>query len=141
MSAPLHDRQAAAGRQGAEFEKAVEILLLCQNWTIQERHWREPTINVEIDFVATDPSGETWWIECKGSWESPTVNGLERTDTLKKAIGSAALLRLLDERKRYMVITSHLPRVGTAGEQWLQRAFEAYFDAVEVVGFGQGATQ
>lgn len=133
----LADRQAAASRQGSQFEDAVEILLRCQNWTIQERHWRQPVINVEIDFVATDPSGQTWWIECKGSWESPTVNGLERTDTLKKAIGSAALLRLLDDREPYMVITSHLPRVGTAGEQWLKGAFETYFDAVYVVGFGQ----
>lgn len=128
------DRQAAAGRQGAEFERAVATMLKIEGWTIDAERWRHPEVDVEIDFVATDPLGETWWIECKGSWESPTCNGLERTDTLKKAIGSAAILRLLTHRCRYMVITSHLPRLGTAGDKWLALSLETYFDAVRVFG-------
>lgn len=129
----LSNRQAAASRQGAEFESAVELLLKVEGWEIKARHWRHPEVDVEIDFVATAPNGQTWWVECKGSWEA-SRNGLERTDTLKKAIGSAAILRLLDDRYPYMVITSHLPRLGTSGDRWLTLALNTYFDAVRVVG-------
>lgn len=134
----LSSRQAASSRQGAGFEQAVETLLKIDGWTIDAHRWRHPEVDVEIDFVATDPTGEQWWIECKGSWEAKS-NGLERTDTLKKAIGSAAILRLLEDRKRYMVITSHMPRLGSSGDRWLQLSIETYFDAVRVVNIG-GAT-
>lgn len=129
----IADRMAAASRQGAEFERAVETLLKIDGWTIEAHRWRHPLVDVEIDFVAIDPDGVRWWIECKGSWEARS-NGLERTDTLKKAIGSAAILRLLDERCPYMVITSHLPRFGSSGDRWLELALTSYFDAVRVVG-------
>lgn len=128
----LADRQAAASRQGSGFEQAVSVLLQIEGWTIDAHRWRHPEVDVEIDFVATSPQGEQWWIECKGSWESRS-NGLERTDTLKKAIGSAAILRLLDNRRPYMVITSHMPRLGSSGDRWLQLSIETYFDAVRVV--------
>ena len=133
----LSDRQAASSRQGVGFEQAVETLLKIDGWTIDAHRWRHPEVDVEIDFVATDPFGEQWWIECKGSWESDR-NGLERTDTLKKAIGSAAILRLLHDRKPYMVITSHMPRLGSSGDRWLQLSIETYFDAVRVVNIGGG---
>jgi Holliday junction resolvase-like predicted endonuclease len=128
----LADRQAAASRQGAQFEKTVETLLQVEGWTIEATHWRHPEVDVEIDFVAVDPVGVKWWIECKGSWESPR-NGLERTDTAKKAIGSAAILALLDDRCPYMLVTSHLPRLGSSGDMWMRRAVGRYFDAVRVV--------
>lgn len=128
----FEDRMGDASRQGAAFETTVELLLLIEGWTIIDRHWREPTTDVEIDLVAKDPSGEMWWIECKGSWLA-TRNGLERTDTLKKAIGSATVLRHAPERHPYMLVTSHLPRVGSAGATWLQLVDS--FDRVRLVGF------
>lgn len=129
----LSDRQAAASRQGKAFEDTVELLLLVEGWTINDRHWRHPEVDVEIDIVATDPTGQTWWIECKGSWES-TRNGLARTDTLKKAIFNGAMLRLCDDRERYMVVTSRLPSSG-AGQTWIHRAIDLYVDEIRVVGF------
>lgn len=129
----LADRQAAASRQGSAFEETVCNLLQIEGWTIHERNWREPEIDIEIDIVATDPHGERWWVECKGSWESPSRNGLARTDTLKKAIANGALLRCLPYAKRYMVVTSHLPQAG-AGVLWLDAAIDRYVDEFRVVG-------
>lgn len=139
--ADLSDRQAAASRQGAAFEETVVTLLRVEGWTVHERKWRQPDVEVEIDIVAEDPQGERWWIECKGSWESPTGNGLERTDTAKKAIGSAAILRLLplEQRSPYMLITSHLPKLGSSGDQWMRRAVGTYFDRVRVVALTDAA--
>lgn len=129
----LSNRQAAAGRQGAAFESTVETLLKVEGWTIVETHWREPEVDIEVDIVADSPTGERWWIECKGSWESPKNNGLQRTDTLKKAIANGALLRLLDGHHPYMVIASHLPKSG-AGKVWLERAVGPYIDQLRIVG-------
>jgi hypothetical protein len=130
----LPDRQAAASRQGSAFEETVVNLLQIEGWTIEDRNYREPIIDVEIDIVATDPRGQRWWVECKGSWESPTRNGLQRTDTLKKAIANGALLRLLEDPLPYMVITSHVPESG-AGAIWLERATKEYVDEFRMVGF------
>lgn len=131
MTDDLSRRQAAASRQGAAFEQAVMTMLQIEGWQIVARRWRHPEVDVEIDLVAIDPHGQTWWIECKGSWES-TRNGLERTDTVKKAIGSAAILILVDDRLPYMLITSHLPVIGSSGDKWMRRAVECYFDEVRV---------
>lgn len=138
MNDLLHDRQSASSRQGSAFEETVCNLLQIEGWTIVERNWREPTVDVEIDIVATDPDGIRWWVECKGSWESPSRNGLQRTDTLKKAIANGALLRVLDDACPYMVITSHLPISG-AGLVWLEAATKAYVDEFRLVGFLKGA--
>lgn len=128
----IQERMADASRQGAAFEETVVLLLLVEGWAILERHWREPTTDVEIDIVAKDPVGETWWIECKGSWLAKN-NGLERTDTLKKAIGSSAVLKHAPDRRPYMLVTSHLPRAGSAGETWLNLVDA--FDRIRLVGF------
>lgn len=128
----IEQRMSDASRQGAAFEETVALLLLVEGWTILDRNWREPTTDVEVDIVAKSPSGELWWIECKGSWLA-SRNGLERTDTLKKAIGSAHILRQAPERHPYMLVASHIPRVGSAGDTWLRLV--QCFDRVRLVGF------
>lgn len=127
----LADRQSAASRQGRAFEETVGNLLRIEGWTVDGTNWRHPEVDIEIDIIATAPDGETWWIECKGSWES-TRNGLERTDTMKKAVANGALLQLCEDRKRYMVVASHIP-VSGAGLTWLDRAVGTYVDEVRVV--------
>ncbi len=130
----LGDRQAAAGRQGHAFEETVEVLLRVEGWTILERNWRHPVIDIEVDIVAIDPSGTEWWVECKGSWES-SRNGLQRTDTFKKAIANAALLRVQEDRRPYMIIASHLPVADSAGDRWVPDSLQNYVDEIRVVGF------
>ena len=134
MTEALQDRQAASSQQGSAFEETVCNLLRIEGWEIHDRNWREPTVDIEIDIVATDPDGKRWWIECKGSWESPSRNGLRRTDTLKKAIANGALLRVVPDACPYMVITSHMPTSG-AGVVWLDAAIDAYVDEFRTVGF------
>jgi len=68
---------------------------------------------VEIDQVATSPNGNELWFEYKGSFQG-TRPGLMRTDTVKKAIANGALLRVLADHPRYIVLTSHLPQRGSA---------------------------
>ncbi|MCI0635550.1 MAG: hypothetical protein L0206_16795 [Actinobacteria bacterium] len=131
----LADRQAASGRQGAAFEVTVATLLQIEGWQITATKWRHPEFDVEVDIVACHPAtGAEWWIECKGSWEG-TRPGLKRTDTLKKALFNGAMLALDPDRRPYMIVASHPPAGGTAGDTWLERAEGIYVDAVRYLTF------
>jgi hypothetical protein len=132
----LADRQSASSRQGAEFEAMVETWAKIRGHQVVARHWRHPLVLVEIDLVlATVAHGEVW-VECAGSWES-NRNGLQRTDTMAKKIGSAAVLGTLTDRRPYWLVTSHLPRPGSAPDAWL-RAVRSTFDQVISLGEGGG---
>jgi len=131
----LSDRQASGVRQGAAFEVTVATLLKIEGWDVTATKWRHPEFDVEVDIVATHPvTGKEWWIECKGSWEG-NRQGLKRTDTLKKALFNGAMLRLDPQRCPYMIIASHKPNLGSAGDTWLERAKGIYVDEVRYLTF------
>ena len=115
-----NDFQRAAGEQGRDFEASVCTTLKCSGWKVVARRLRVE--GAEVDIVATDPYGEVWWIECKGSWEG-IRQGSKRTDTVKKAVGTAWYLSLAADRRPYMLVTSHLPDSGI-GKEMLDRALE-----------------
>jgi Holliday junction resolvase-like predicted endonuclease len=127
--------QADAGTQGRAFEAVVENNLTLAGWRIIERHWREPYTQIEVDLVAVDPLGQVWWIECKGSWPSPSRrNGTTRTDTAKKLIANAALLSLVADAAPYMLVTSDMPIRDSAGWRWIELARrEGWLKRYEVV--------
>lgn len=125
--------QAGAVRQGRAYEQAVADHLTAFGWLVLCRRWVEPTLGVEIDIVAADRDSATWWIECKGSWESASGrNGLARTDSTKKLIANAWLLSTLPDRRPYMVVSSDRPT--GSGATWLAKAVEAgLIDRVQIV--------
>lgn len=131
----LSARQAAATRQGEAFEETAVLLLLAAGWQIIDRKWRHPTQNVEIDIVAQAPDGRRWWIECKGSWEGNRP-GMARTDTAMKGIFSGWALSRAVDACPYMLITSHPPKQGSAGADWIADALAAgIVHEIRVVGF------
>ena len=134
--------QSRASRQGREFEEAVALVLKLKGWSIDGV--REKIGYQEIDIVATDPDGQQWWIECKGSWESKGgVNGLRRSDTVKKACGVAWHLSLLPSelRRPYMLVTSHKPRPGTSAAQMLDDALaDGKFQRIDALAFASDLT-
>lgn len=131
--ADLADRQAAASIQGADFESAVETILKIEGWEILDRKFRHPEVDIEIDLVAREPlTGETWWIECKGSWEGVRP-GLRRTDTTKKALFNGAMLALVADRCPYMIVASHGPSPNSAGAVWVDRVRDIYYDRLWII--------
>lgn len=129
------DYQRLASEQGREFEQVVAFSLRSAGWAIDAV--RAVVAGAEIDIVATDPTGQQWWIECKGSYRGKTP-GAVRGDTTKKAVAVAAYLAVAvpdDQRRPYKLVTSHLPRPGTLGDRMLRAALEqGWFAAVEVAG-------
>lgn len=130
------DFQQSSSTQGREFEDAVVFLLKASGWRIIDQHFKAE--GAEVDIVASDPRGQEWWIECKGSHRG-TVPGSKRGDTVKKAVGVAWYLSTLEDAKPYMLVTSHMPTVGTLGDRMLDAAKEAgLFADIRVIGFTQG---
>jgi site-specific DNA-methyltransferase (adenine-specific) len=82
---------------------------------------------VEANFVGLDDDGCEWIFDVSGAFSSSRP-GLERTDTLWKALGKAAVLRHELQTKgrdsRYVLLTTDVPKRGTAGAKALQAAFD-----------------
>ncbi len=117
--------QSSATKQGAAFEDHVERVLIANGYRILHQNWTHPRVGVEIDFVVKTPDGSGYvWIEAKGSWASPSRNGLERTDTLKKALASAWLLSSDWRAADFVIVTTNLPKPGSVGERWLEIAVD-----------------
>jgi hypothetical protein len=113
--------QASASRQGAQFRDQCNDLLLGLGFTLHGSANLD-SIGVELDQVATSPSGALIWFEYKGSVQGDRP-GLIRTDTLKKAIANGALLRAHEHPMPYVVLTSHVPAAGS-GKAMLDAALK-----------------
>ena len=128
----MSDFQSLASRQGQHYEQTVRQVLGFRGWTVtNDRPVKVP--GGEVDIIAYDPGGELWWIECKGSYRGQP--GLERYDTVLKAVGAAWSLRQSNpDRPRYWLATNHLPKKGSAGDRLLALAvLDGLFTRVEVV--------
>jgi len=102
--------QSAASLQGRQFAEQCDLLRRNSGVEVGPRGLIG-SIGIEIDREAVSPSGRIIWFEYKGSVQGARP-GLLRTDTLKKAIANGALLRGVEDRPPFVVLTSHLPEAG-----------------------------
>lgn len=127
----MTDFQGSSSRQGRQFAEQCDELLRNYGFLLHGP-LTLPEVGVEIDRVATAPSGSRIWFEYKGSVQGNRP-GLLRTDTLKKAIANGALIQAVDPRSPYVVLTSHVPTTG-AGAAMMRTAIAArYLDDVVCV--------
>ena len=125
---PAASFQSAASAQGRQFAEQCDLLLRSSGFRLVDRNV-SLDVGVEIDRVASAPSGRTIWFEYKGSLQGSRP-GLMRTDTLKKAIANGALLNVLTDRPPYVVLTSHLPSAGAGLAMLLAARRLGYLDDV-----------
>lgn len=134
----MTDFQAAASRQGRAFEDLVAATLTFFDWTITGR--RVLLHGVEVDIVATDPGGQEWLIECKGSHRGLRP-GATRSDTVKKAVADAWHLAAVGNTTPCMLVVSHSPKPSSSAARLLDRAVEhGLFAAVKSIDFTTRAT-
>ena len=127
----MSDFQGSSSRQGRQFAEQCDELL--RNYGYQlHGPLNLPDVGVEVDRVATAPSGKRIWFEYKGSIQGARP-GLLRTDTLKKAIANGALLQAVDPRSPYVVLTSHVPTGGSGAAMMRTALGAAYLDDVVCV--------
>lgn len=115
--------QAAAYQQGAMYDAQCRYLLTDAGWDVSTRPFHVPDAGVEIDCSAAKGGLEVW-LEFKGSWRGEQP-GMRRTDTTKKALITGFLLRAAGYEIPYVVLTSHLPVVGSSGDVMVEVALRA----------------
>lgn len=127
MSQIHDDFQSRAARIGKAFSTWCEITLKSIGFILHGKR-NIKNAGVEVDQVVTNQSGESIYFEFKGSSKPPRP-GLQRTDTVKKALCNAFLLHKLGLGP-YIVITSHKPKAGTSSAHMIALAEDVLFDVI-----------
>lgn len=131
---PDEDYQSRAVREGQKAQEVARAILLdCHFMEIKEN---AKVGSVEVNFSARDQAGDLWYFDVSGAFTSSRP-GLRRTDTLWKALGKAATLRLqMTEHNtgKLVLLTTDLPAAGSAGDAALAaNAQHTFFDAIEML--------
>lgn len=112
-------------QQGQQFDSQCRLVLKSLGFHVGEKPFRVPDVGIEIDAEGRGPDGCVYWFEFKGSWIG-TRPGLRRSDTVKKALASAYLLHHAQTVfPPLVVLTSHVPTPGSAGDRMVISALAA----------------
>lgn len=127
--------QQQANILGKQFEWVVADFLVMSGWQIVDTNSKKHLW--EIDIIALDPHGDEIWIECKAGSEN-RYPGLERIDTVSKAVGKAWALSFIEDKRPYWLITTHLPKPGSHSQILIDLALDQnlfqYVGQVALVG-------
>jgi DNA modification methylase len=112
---PFQARGVREGRRARELAKwALEdagFSIVAENKRIEA--------GVEINFIAENTSGQEWLFDVSGAFTS-TRAGLQRADTLWKALGKATVVHHTRAEARYVLLTTDKPVGNSAGGQALR---------------------
>ncbi|MGI8751032.1 MAG: DNA methyltransferase [Acidimicrobiales bacterium] len=109
--------QARGVREGRRARELAEWALENSNF-INIREKQRLNAGVEVNFVADDQAGNEWLFDVSGAFTS-TRAGLQRTDTLWKALGKATVVHETRAGARYVLLTTDKPAPNSAGSRAL----------------------
>jgi site-specific DNA-methyltransferase (adenine-specific) len=112
------------------FDAVAEAALAEAGFEVVGRKTRVKGAGLTVPLVAADAHGRTWFFDLSGGFTT-TRNGLARTDAVWRALGRAHALAA-HGKAPLVLLTSHLPRRGTQGDQALRTGSGAIFDVVDV---------
>lgn len=114
------DFQARAVREGrAARDLAREALEVC-GFRELVANQSVPETGVAVNFVARDANGQRYFFDVSGGFTSSRP-GLQRTDTLWKALGKAAVLHARHPDIPLVLLTTNAPQSGSAGAAALRQ--------------------
>jgi hypothetical protein len=131
--------QARARREGNEVDELAFGYIETAGGRILDvrvRRGAETNDAVTIDAVAEGANGSRWWVLAHGNVDVDTTAdhpGLRRTDTIRKAGFSAAVLGRRPDPLPILVITSHLPtrtRADKAARSYLAELAPFVWDVI-----------
>jgi DNA modification methylase len=129
------DLFAGAVREGRQAKDLAGVLLEACGFTNIRTDVKPRGLGIELNFVATDQTGENWAFDVSGAFTSNRA-GLRRADTLWKSLGKAAVLRESGVGLPLVLLTTDAPAKGTAGHQALavmRGPSHPVFDLVELL--------
>ncbi|MBJ7610574.1 MAG: site-specific DNA-methyltransferase [Candidatus Dormibacteraeota bacterium] len=112
-SDPDEHFQARGVREGRRARELAEWVLE-ESKFINIRPKQRLDAGVEVNFVADDQAGNEWLFDVSGAFTS-TRAGLQRTDTLWKALGKATVVHETQAGARYVLLTTEKPVSNSAG--------------------------
>jgi hypothetical protein len=127
MPGPYDDFQRRSSEIGKAFANYWEITLRSIGFILKGKTVIKDA-GVEIDQLAINRKGEPLYFEFKGSSKPPRP-GMQRTDTVKKALCNAFLLNKIGMGP-FIVITSHKPKQGSSGAKMIELAKDVLFDVI-----------
>ena len=124
--------RARAEASGKGASAIAESVLEAAGFRVVDRGRSIQGAGVAVDLVADDTDGAPWHFDVSGAFTANRA-GLARTDALWRALGRASVLRSTGVAP-VVLLTSHLPKRRTAGDQALRAAGpRTFFDAVEML--------
>lgn len=127
MPEPYDDFQKRASQIGKAFATWCEVTLQSIGFILLGKTVIKEA-GVEIDQVAKNRAGQILYLQFKGSSKPPRP-GMQRTDTVKKALCDAFLLDKIGIGP-YIIITSHKPKKGSSSDKMVRIAKDVLFDTI-----------
>jgi DNA modification methylase len=118
--------------EGKKAQDIAEQLLKDAQFEIVGRDVKLP-VGVQFNFEVNGESGQ-FYVDVSGAFTTVRP-GLQRTDTLWKTLGRAAVLNSAPvQDHKLLILTSNLPRPGSEGDKALRAAGgrNSFFDAIEM---------
>lgn len=126
-------RTDPAMEEGKPTLKLAEEALADAGFTIHERNKRIRKTGVSVSFVATAVDGATWWFDVAGPFTSHR-GGLQRADTVWKTLGRAFALKAARGETPLVILTTHLPKPASEGDNALRAAgTDAFYDVIDLL--------
>ncbi|MGH9087991.1 MAG: DNA methyltransferase, partial [Acidimicrobiales bacterium] len=115
---PAEGFLARAVREGRRARELARWALDASGFTVVGESKRLEA-GVEVNFVAEDGAGGEWLFDVSGAFTS-TRGGLQRMETLWKALGKATVVHHTRPAARFVLLTTDKPAPNSAGGQALR---------------------
>ena len=113
-----HVGPGSEGPGGLAARTVAAELLEAAGFAIVARDHKVPGLGLQVDLVARDGDGHSWYFDVTGAFGS-IPGGLLRAETLWKSLGRASVFRARDLRP-LVLISSHLPSRRSTGDRALR---------------------
>ena len=124
--------QARAVREGKKVQDLARAALENAGFRIIKTNPKIAMVGIQYNFLVANQRGQQWYVDVSGAFTTVRP-GLQRTDTLWKALGRAHVLRVAQLEPRLLILTSNLPKLGSEGWKALKAVGPgSVFDAVEI---------
>ena len=124
--------QARAVREGKKVQDLARGALEAAGFTIVKTKPRIPAVGIQYNFLVENQQGKRWYVDVSGAFTTVRP-GLQRTDTLWKALGRAHVLRMARLDTPLLILTSNLPKPRSEGWKALKAVSpQSVFDAIEI---------
>jgi len=136
LSAPDNDNfQARASHEGKRAQVFAQNVIESCGFKIREANKKLSQLGVVVNFIAEDQRKHEWYFDVSGAFTTSRP-GLQRTDTLWKALGKALVLKThfkTHDSPRIILLTTDLPRPRSTGDVALHSVgSSAIFDVIEM---------